>query len=155
MRQRAVVIGTRDHFAEIEVSRSTMCDGCEKNGGCSHACALSGIVAGSGKMRTTARNTIGAAVGDTVEVETASRTVLWYAALVFLMPIAVCALFYFLADAVWDSETIALIAAAVGFVLSFLGISVYDRSRKEAAPEIEIVAIVTHAGERGETTPSS
>lgn len=145
MRQRAVVIKTEGKLAEIEVSRSTMCDGCQKNGGCAHHCELSGIVANSGKMRTTAQNTIGAKPGDTVEVETESTKVLGYAALVFVMPILVCAVFYFLADAVFSSETYALIAAAAGFVLSFLGISFFDRSKKESGLDIQIVEIVKRA----------
>lgn len=145
MRQRAVVIKTEGKLAEIEVSRSTMCDGCQKNGGCAHHCELSGIVANSGKMRTTAQNTIGAKPGDTVKVETESTKVLGYAALVFVMPILVCAVFYFLADAVFSSETYALIAAAAGFVLSFLGISFFDRSKKESGLDIQIVEIVKRA----------
>lgn len=145
MRQRAVVIKTEGKLAEIEVSRSTMCDGCQKNGGCAHHCELSGIVANSGKMRTTAQNTIGAKPGDTVEVETESTKVLGYAALVFVLPILVCAVFYFLADAVFSSETYALIAAAAGFVLSFLGISFFDRSKKESGLDIQIVEIVKRA----------
>lgn len=145
MRQRAVVIKAEGKYAEIEVSRATMCEGCQKNGGCEHPCELSGIVAGSGKMRTTAQNKIGAKPGDTVEVETESTKVLGYAALVFVMPILVCAVFYFLGKAIWSSETPALIAAAAGFVLSFLGISVFDRSKKKSEPDIQIVEIVKRA----------
>lgn len=145
MRQRAVVIETEGKLAEIEVSRSTMCDGCQKNGGCGHHCELSGIVANSGKMRTTAQNKIGAEPGDTVEVETESTKVLGYAALVFMMPIFVCAVFYFIADAVFAGEAPALIAAAAGFVLSFLGISFVDRSKKKSLPDIAIVEIIKRA----------
>ena len=146
MRQRAVVIKTEGKFAEIEVSRASMCDGCQKNGGCEHHCELSGLIAGSGKtMKTTAQNRIGAAPGDIVEVETASARVLGYAALVFVMPILVCAAFYFLADALFRNETYALIAAAAGFVLSFFGISLVDHSKKKSAPDIVIVDIVSRA----------
>ncbi len=148
MRQRAVVIYTKGNLAEIEVSRASMCDGCQKNSGCDHHCELTGLIAGSGKtMKTRAQNRIGAKPGDTVEVETESKKVLGYAALVFILPIVVCAVFYFLADAVFRSETYALIAAAAGFVLSFLGISVFDRSKKNSAPDIAIVDIVSRAEE--------
>ena len=34
MRQRARVKETDGEFATVEVTRSTMCDGCEKSGGC-------------------------------------------------------------------------------------------------------------------------
>ena len=145
MRQRATVIHTEGTLAEIEVKRATMCDGCEKNGNCGHPCELTGIVAGSGKMRTTAQNKIGAEQGDTVEVETESTKVLGYAAIVFLMPILVCAAFYFIANTLWQDEAPALIAAAAGFVLSFAGISVYDRTKKKSAPDIQIVDIIKRA----------
>lgn len=143
MRQRAVVIRTEGKIAEIEVSRSSMCDGCQKNGGCEHHCELSGLIAGSGKtMKTTAQNRIGAEAGDTVEVETESTKVLGYAALVFMMPMLVCAVFYFLASALFASETAGVIAAAVGFALSFVGISLFDRAKKKSLPDIVIVDIL-------------
>ena len=143
MRQRAVVIRTEGKIAEIEVSRTSMCDGCQKNGGCEHHCELTGLIAGSGKnMKTTAQNRIGARAGDTVEVETESTKVLGYAALVFLMPIVLCTVFYFLAEAVFASETAGLIAAAAGFVFAFLGISVFDRFKKKSLPDIVIADIV-------------
>ncbi len=145
MRQRAVVTETKGKLAEIEVRRASMCDGCEKNGGCSHSCELSGIIAGSGTMRTTALNKIGAKPGDTVEVETESTKVLGYAALVFLLPVLVCAVFYFLTYTIASAEPPALIAAAVGFVLTFLGISVFDRQKKKKDPDIVIVDIVRSA----------
>lgn len=150
MRQKAVVIETEGKIAEIEVSRASMCDGCQKNGGCEHHCELSGLIAGSGKqMKTTAQNRIGAKAGDTVEVETESTKVLGYAALVFLMPIFVCAVFYFLAEAVFVSETAGVIAAAAGFVLAFLGISFFDRRKKKSLPDIVIVDIVRRPDDAG------
>ena len=148
MRQRAVVVKTEGKIAEIEVSRASMCDGCQKNGGCEHHCELSGLIAGSGKtMKTTAQNKIGAEPGDTVEVETDSTKVLGYAALVFMMPIFVCAVFYFIADSVFTAEVPALIAAAAGFVLAFAGIYFFDRSRKKSLPDIAVVEIVRRAGQ--------
>ena len=148
MRQRAGVVKAEGKIAEIEVSRASMCDGCQKNGGCEHHCELSGLIAGSGKtMKTTAQNKIGAEPGDTVEVETDSTKVLGYAALVFMMPIFVCAVFYFIVDAVFAASAPALIAAAAGFVLAFSGIYLFDRSRKKSLPDIAVVEIVRRAGQ--------
>jgi sigma-E factor negative regulatory protein RseC len=150
MRQRAVVIRTEGKIAEIEVSRSSMCDGCQKNGGCEHHCELSGLIVGSGKkMKTTAQNKIGAKAGDIVEVETESTKVLGYAALVFLMPIVLSAVFYFLAEAVFASGTAGVIAAAAGFVLSFAGISAVERSKKKSLPDIVIADIVERPENNG------
>lgn len=142
MRQRAVVLKTDGRLAEIEVSRASMCDGCHKNGDCGHSCELSGIVAGGKKMTTLAENKIGASVGDTVEVETAGKKVLWYAALVFLLPIFICALFYCIADTIFKSEAYALVGAGIGFVLSFAGLAVFDRKKKNSPPDIVIVSVL-------------
>ena len=139
MRQKAVVLETNGKIAVIEVSRASMCEGCQNHGGCGGHCELTGLVAASGKMKAKAVNGIGAVVGDTVEVETGSGTVLGYAALVFLLPIVVCGLFYFLSGLVFASQTASVIGAAAGFVLTFAGIAVFDRVKRKSTPDIRIV----------------
>ena len=142
MRQRAVVLEVNGKEAVIEVSRATMCDGCEKHGGCEGHCEITGLLSHGGKMKTRALNTLGAKVGDTVEVETASRKVLGYAAIVFILPLIVACAGYLVASNVWDTESAGLIGAAVGFLLTFAGIVIFDRTKRKKAPEIEIVDIV-------------
>ena len=142
MRQRATVLETNGKEAVIEVSRATMCDGCEKHGGCEGHCEITGLLSTGGKMKTRAKNTLGAEVGDTVEVETASSKVLGYAALVFVLPIIVAGILYFAADSVWHTESAGLIGAAVGFVLTFAVIAAVDRVKRKKEPDIEIVDIV-------------
>lgn len=142
MRQRAVVIELSGKEALIEVSRATMCDGCEKHGGCEGHCEITGLLSTGGKMKTRALNTVGASVGDTVEVETASRKVLGYAALVFILPIIVAGILYGLAEKIWRTQGAALIGAGVGFAVTFAGIAVFDRIKSKALPDIEIVDIV-------------
>ena len=143
MRQKARVIESHGRTATVAVSRRTMCEGCEKNGSCGSHCDLTGIIARDPSMKTEARNPIGAEAGDLVEVETDSSRVLGYAALVFLVPIAVCALFYFLAVRWIGPGLPGVIGAAVGFLLTFAGIAVYDRSLRKRSPEIVIVARVS------------
>ena len=96
MRQRAVVVEVNGEYATVETSRRTMCDGCAKGGGCGGHCEITGLVASRGKMRAEVENKLGAKVGDTVEIESESGVILSYAALVFILPIAVCALFYYI-----------------------------------------------------------
>lgn len=139
MRCRATVLKTEGNIAEIEVRRATMCEGCEKSGGCGGHCDISGIVATGGKMTAKAYNKIGAAVGDTVEVETESSRVLAYAALVFLLPLVIGGVFFALAAAVSDSDGIALAAAFAGFVLTFVFVAVVDRKAAKKRPDIVIV----------------
>ena len=139
MRCRATVVKTEGNIAEIEVRRATMCEGCEKSGGCGGHCDISGLVATGGKMTAKAYNKIGAAVGDTVEVETESSRVLAYAALVFLLPLFIGGAFFAIADLVWKNSGISLLAAAVGFVLTFVFIAVIDRKTAKKKPDIVIV----------------
>ncbi|MGN1408703.1 MAG: SoxR reducing system RseC family protein [Eubacteriales bacterium] len=142
MLQRAVVVEINGKDAVIETSRRSMCEGCRKHGGCGGHCEISGIVASNGKMRAEADNSIGAKVGDTVEVETESGAVLGYAALVFIFPIFVCAAFYALFERIFSSETFGYIGAAAGFVLTFLGIMLFDKYKKKKEKDIKIVRII-------------
>lgn len=139
MRQKAVVLETEGNIAIIEVSRSTMCEGCEKNSGCDHHCDISGIMSTGGKMKAKAENKIGAKAGDTVEVETESKKVLVYALLVFIVPIIVCAVFYLIAYKLTENETASFISAAAGFVLTFAFVAAADRKIGKNAPDIKIV----------------
>lgn len=147
MEQRVKVTGKDGRYAIISVSRSTMCEGCHKEDGCGGHCELSGIMGDNKTVEARAVNEVGAAVGDTVEVETESRTVLFYAGLVFLAPILMAVMFYSIANGMFASDGISVGAAAAGFALTFLGIALYDRKKKTQAPTIRIVRIC----QRGET----
>lgn len=138
MRQRAVVVECKGDIAVIETSRRSMCEGCEKSGGCGGHCSFSGIMASGGKMRAEADNTIGAKVGESVEVETGGCVILGYAALVFILPIIVCAVFYLIFNALINSA-FGYIGALAGFVLTFVGIILFDKSRKNKKRDIKIV----------------
>ena len=140
MRQRAKVVAAEGAVATVEVTRSSMCDGCEKSGGCGGHCAITGIVGDSRPMTAKAVNEIGAAEGDLVEVESDSGAVLSTAALVFLFPLAVCALFFFLGSRLFGGEGPGLIAGAAGFILSFILIGIIDRRQKQNMPRIRIVS---------------
>ncbi|MBR4896611.1 MAG: hypothetical protein IKZ41_09290, partial [Clostridia bacterium] len=58
-------------------------------------------------------------------------------------PIGVCALFWMLGTRLLGEGLPAVIAAAVGFVLTFAGIALFDRSLGKKAPRIVIVRRVT------------
>lgn len=143
MRQRAVVIETEGSEAVIEVSRATMCDGCEKHGGCEGHCELTGLLSTGGKMKTKAYNGIGAKAGDTVEVETESGRVLGYAALVFILPIIVAGVFWYLGGRIFETTAASALGALAGFAVTFAGIMVYDRIRGKKTPDIKIVSLVS------------
>ncbi len=145
MRQRAVVIDVKDDYAIVESSRRTMCDGCMKNGGCGGHCEITGLVADKGIMRAEAENKLGAKVGDTVELESDNKTILSYAALVFMLPIVVCVFFYLTAYRISNNELTGVICASVGFVLTFIGIIIFDRKRKNKHSDIRVAEIIKKA----------
>ena len=97
--------------------------------------------------RAEVENKLGAKVGDTVEIESESGVILSYAALVFILPIAVCALFYYITYSIFGTESAGVIGAAAGFVLCFAGIAVFDRTRKNKKKDIKIVEIKKNADE--------
>ena len=140
MRQKAVVVAVRDSVATVEVLRSTMCEGCEKSkdGG---ACACGALLGANRSMRADAENPVGASVGDTVEVETDSRTVLGSAALVFLLPVVLALVFYLIAGRFTSSEAIALLAAGAGFALSLVPVVIVDRNRR-GKPQLAVVGVL-------------
>ncbi|MBE6626091.1 MAG: hypothetical protein E7628_02765 [Ruminococcaceae bacterium] len=146
MQQRATVLETDGKIAVIKVSRASMCEGCHKlggDGGCGGHCEITGLVAGNGKTMTArAQNNIGAVAGDKVEVESDSGRVIGYAALVFILPIVVCGLFYWLGSMVFDSTLGAVLSAAAGFALSFFGIAVFDKMKRNKLPDIKITRII-------------
>jgi len=150
MQQRAVVVETDGKVAVIEVSRTSMCEGCHKlsgDGGCGGHCEITGLVAGNGKTMTArAQNSIGAVVGDKVEVESDSGRVIWYAALVFILPIIVCGLFYYIGNVLFSAMLPAVLSAVVGFALSFYCIAVFDKKKKNKLPDIKITKIIEHCG---------
>ena len=154
MRQKAVVVAVKDSVATVEVLRSTMCEGCEKSkdGG---ACACGALLGATRSMRADAENPVGASDGDTVEVETDSRTVLGSAALVFLLPVVLALVFYLIAESLTASETIPLIAAGAGFVLSVVPTVIVDRSRR-GRPQLAVVGVLRRNDtESGESSDSA
>lgn len=142
MKQKAEVLELKGKNALVSVRRSSMCEGCEKQGGCGSSCAAGELLGAAKTMTVLAVNDMGAAVGDTVEVESESRTVLGYAALVFLFPIVLAAVFYGVARWLGGSETTLLLAALGGFVAAFPVILVVDRiKKKRGRPDVRITRI--------------
>ena len=130
MKQKAVVKSTAGKYAMVEVSRNSMCEGCVKQDCQSQTCAAGAMFGSAKTMTVRVKNPLGASAGDTVWVESADRTVLGYAALVFLMPIAVCAVLYAVADALSALNWVPYLAAAVGFAGAFAILGMLERKKK-------------------------
>ena len=105
--------------AEISVPRKSACGhDCEECAGC-------GVTGAAVHAR--ARNPIGASPGQKVVVESSTQKMLRIVALVYLIPVALFFLGYFLAMAVTDSTAIQYLTAGLGFAAGILTAVAYDR----------------------------
>ena len=109
-------------YAEIAVPRKSACGhDCEECAGC-------GISGASVYAR--ARNPIGARPGQKVVVESSSQKLLGIVALVYLTPIVLFFLGYFLTASL-ASVALRYLVAAVGFFSGILIAVLYDRHMKK------------------------
>ena len=141
MLKTAEVISTDGKKATVKSERRAMCDGCHKSS-CGSSCAMGTIMGNDKSVTVTALNRAGAKVGDTVELETADSKVLFNALIVFILPIAVCVMLYAVGNRFFGGEELPIIFAAVGFVLTFAGIGIFERMRRGKDPDIVITRII-------------
>jgi len=140
MQTKATVVAVDGMFATVESVRASACDGCHKakDGGCS-VCSLMGA---DRKISTRAYNPIGAVVGDQVVIESNSGRILLYAAIVFLLPLVLGLLFWGITALITQNIIWQICSGCFGFVMTFVGVFFYSRSRKNKACDVEIIEIV-------------
>lgn len=108
---RAEIIKLENDKVVMEVKRAAGCSGCA--GGCA-SCS-----SGAGNTITIkAGNSIGARVGDIVEVESKSGLLLGYAALIFLLPLTSGFLGYFITNSITANTALSYGISAAMFILS-------------------------------------
>ena len=141
MQTKAVVVATNGMFATVETERKSACDSCHKaeEGGCS-VCSLMGS---DRKIATKAINTVGARIGDTVMIESNTSRMLWYAVLVFILPILVALIGWGISSMFTTNITIQTISAFAGFALSLLGVAIYSKKISTCRCDVEIIEILT------------
>ena len=111
------------NYAEISVPRKSACGhDCEECAGC----GMTGAA-----IRAKARNEIGAAPGEKVVVESSTQKLLGVVALVYLLPVVLFLLGYFLSEGLAENWRYAIAIAAA--VISLIPCVLYDRfaRRKE------------------------
>ena len=108
-------------YAEISVPRKSACGhDCEECAGC-------GMTGAAIKAR--ARNDIGAQPGDKVVVESSTRKIFGVVALVYVLPVVLFLLGYFLSEGVAEGARYAIAIAA--FAVSFIPCVLYDRHARK------------------------
>ena len=140
MQTKATVIATDGKYAIVECERTSACDGCHKaeNGGCT-VCSMMGA---DRKISTKAFNPMGAVVGDRVVIESNTGRILLYAALVFLLPLILAFAFWGAVALMTENTLWQVCGGAFGFVISFVGIFFYSRSKRNKTCDVEITEIL-------------
>ena len=136
----AKVIKVEKDCTIVEVKRKSACDGCHKMTS-GEGCGVCSLLGADSRFTARAENRVGAREGDRVEVRSASGRVLFYSALVFLVPVVVGILLYAISGWFLSSETHRYIMLAAGFVLCFLGIWLYSKKVISKRCDVEIVKI--------------
>lgn len=123
--------------AEVAVKRQSACghDCSQCGGGCSEMMI-------SPTVSVVAENPVHAMPGDRVTVESATKKVLGAAVLVYLVPLALFFVGYFLCGALLEREAAAVAAGLAGFVLGMVLAVLSDRRvRRQKSITFRITAI--------------
>ena len=108
-------------YAEVSVPRKSACgQDCEECAGC-------GMTGAAIKAR--ARNDIGAQPGDKVVVESSTKKIFGVVALVYVLPVVLFLLGYFLSEGLAEGMRYAIAVAT--FVVSFIPCVLYDRHARK------------------------
>ncbi len=122
MKQVATVKEIQTDKALLLVKRQSMCEGCHKESSCSSCSQV---------LEIEVDNTLFAEVGDTVEIETPGGSVIGVAALIFLLPLLLAFVAYFVIRLFSDETLYAIIAALAAPTLGYIGIAVGVRKSKK------------------------
>ena len=135
MTQNAVVKRLVADMAEIEVRRVSACghDCSQCGGGCAE-------LTHSGPVVVLASNPLNAQPGDTVVVESSSKSILGFAAVVYLLPLALFLIGYLIAKGFGTGEGLAIGTGGLCFLLA-VGVAVLV-DRRVGAQKREMFSIV-------------
>lgn len=140
MTQNAVVTKLAgDGWAQIEVKRVSACghDCSQCGGGCAE-------LTRTGPVTVLARNPVGARPGDRVVVESATKSILGFAAVVYLLPLVLFFAGYLIAHALGAGEGAALAIGGVCFALSLaIAVFVDRRAAKRRGELFSIVSVLS------------
>lgn len=79
MKETAFVTEIQGKYAKVTLQRKSACSACHKEGGCFESCKSA--------VTALAENKAGASVGDLVVVESATKTVILFAFIMYVIPL--------------------------------------------------------------------
>ncbi len=122
MVNEGIVLKLDGEFATVGVKQLSACDTCRAQ--CSGHCDKATTI------ETVVKNTLGAKVGDRVELYSRTSTVITFAIEVFVMPLVLAILGYLIPYLLNASSTVSAICAISGFILSFVILKILHGKRK-------------------------
>ena len=140
MTKNAIVVETAPDYAVVEVTRESACAGCYNSEGCT-VCKLG--LTDRAEMRSKAANPVGARVGDTVQIETDSATILHYSAAVFLLPLALGAAGYIVGYVADLDMMIRYLISLIGFAAAFVILKIFLEKRAANRLDVRITQIIS------------
>lgn len=138
MTQKVTVISTRGNMARVMHHRPTAC-----HGDCDHCAGGCGSMAAKEKIVVEAENLISACPGDQVMIEGATKKVAAAIVLVYVLPLVLFFLCYFL-TAYFSGPAVPV--AVLGFFIGILIAVLVSGYQKKRGTEIRF-RIVSFAGE--------
>ena len=139
MREAGTVVEIKGEMAVVELARTKACQNCK-------VCLTS---SDSYKMITEAKNAVNASVGDEIYLELESRNVIVASLIVYILPLLLMSLGYFLGAFLGARIFGARSAELTGIVVGFAGlagaypaISVIDKRISKAMEFVPVVARV-------------
>ena len=151
MQTKGTVTGVSGAYADVEVRRRVMCDGCPNDpkdpNACGHACAMGSLLGDRKNMTVRVKNEKNAAPGDVVILESSDRTVLFTAFLFFIFPLILAAAGYAVGGAIAATEAARWIGAGVGFALAYIAVGVIGRRAKKRDSVIVMKEIASRAAD--------
>ena len=137
----AKVIDLEGNIAIVEVKRKSACEGCHKMTS-GEGCGVCSLLGSDSRFTSRALNRIGAKIGDSVEVQSATGRVLLYSALIFLAPVVVGLLLYGLSGFWFEAETPRIMMLLGGFCACFAALWIYSKCFVAKRYDAEIVRIL-------------
>ena len=131
MKQLAIVEAVNGNIAKIKVKRESACSGCKSEDFCGNCMKV---------VTADAINNIGANVGDTVNIESESKTILKYAVCTFVLPIITALLAYTVTAYLFSSEVVSNISMTAGFIIPLITLALVVKKKKIC--DITITGIV-------------
>lgn len=120
MTEQGTVIKQKDNFAQVRIGRNSACA----------ACGKCGMTENQKHVDFFVENTLGAEVGDKVEVEIPDANTAPLAFVAYILPLIPALALMFVAFAVHLPDWAALLMFVGGFALGFVLVVIIDKVRK-------------------------